>query len=192
MTLFVGYIFSGLFGRFTPKNYEDDPVAYYQKPSSRFLTPELKMSIMVTAPALILHELAHKFVALTMGVNAIFHAFYANGTTLVLGVLALLAKLSNFGFFLIVPGFVSICEGMTSCPISALQASLIAFAGPLLNLLLWGAALLLIKYGNVDKRYLPLLYLTKKINLFLFFFNMIPIGPFDGAKVLFGILRSFG
>ena len=38
----------------------------------------------------------------------------------------------------------------------------------------------------LTRKQLILLHLTKKINIILFFFNMIPFGPFDGAKVLFG------
>jgi len=37
---------------------------------------DFKFAIIITAPAVILHELAHKFVAMAMGLTATFHAWY--------------------------------------------------------------------------------------------------------------------
>ncbi|HIH17536.1 MAG TPA: site-2 protease family protein, partial [Nanoarchaeota archaeon] len=36
------------------------------------------------------------------------------------------------------------------------------------------------------------LFYTASINLWLFIFNMIPVPPLDGSKVLMGLINSFG
>jgi Zn-dependent protease len=187
MTLFIGFLFSGNFGRFVERDYIKDPIEYYNKPARKWITPEMKMAIIVAGPALILHEMAHKFVAMGFGADATFHAFYFDNFTLALAVIAIIAKLANFGFFFIVPGFVAISGSMLPW-----QGALIAFAGPCLNLILWVGAWAYLKYGKPKKEHMAILVFTKQINMFLFFFNMIPIPPFDGGSVLMGILHSFG
>ena len=102
MTFFVGYIFSDLIPA-RRENY--DPLAHYK---SGFDFEGLKFAIMATAPAIIVHEMAHKFMALGFGLSATFYAFYRNSFTLMLGILAVISKLTGFGFVFIVPGFVGI------------------------------------------------------------------------------------
>ena len=78
MTIFVGYIFSDVI----PVRRESyDPLVHYKK---RFDFEALKFAIMATAPAIILHELAHKFVALSFGLDAVFYAFYRQSMYLLL------------------------------------------------------------------------------------------------------------
>jgi Zn-dependent protease len=164
VTFAIGYIFSGfvrLPGLIT--NYE-----------------KIKNSIYVAAPAVILHELMHKFVAISFGLEAIFKAYYPG---LALGVIL---KLVNSPLLILAPGFVTI-PSSTSTSISAI----VAFAGPFTNLLLWIAAYFLLKMKNLSQKQVLFLALTKKINLILFIFNMIPFGPLDGAKVLNGIVSLF-
>ena len=187
MTLFIGFLFSGNFGRYVEKDYIKDPVAYYNKPARKWFTPEMKMAIIVAGPALILHELAHKFVALSFGATATFHAFYFDNFTLALAIIAIIAKLASFGFFFIVPGFVSISGNLAPW-----QSALVAFAGPCLNMILWLGSWAILEWGKPKPEYIAILTFTKQINMFLFFFNMIPIPPFDGGSVLMGILHSFG
>ena len=85
MTAALGYIFMGIFPR-QPREF--DIRRYY----SRFDFEDFKFSIMVTAPAIILHEFGHKFTALYFGLDAIFNAFFPG---LLLGIVL---KLMNFGF----------------------------------------------------------------------------------------------
>ena len=175
MTLGVGYIFSSSFQRPTEHN---DPVAYYRQLKFGFHMEELKMAIILTAPAVILHELMHKFVALAFGMNAVFHAAYF---WLGLGVLM---KVLNFGFIFFVPGYVSIGGGGT-----ALQYTLTAFAGPFMNLVLWLGAAAMLKYRKLARKQYALVFMTSRINMFLFIFNMIPIPGFDGSKVFAGLIK---
>lgn len=180
MTFFVGYIFSGMIP-VRRENY--DPLQHYKK---RFDFEGLKFAVMATAPAIILHELAHKFVALGFGLDAVFYAFYRSTFTLMLGILSIIAKLTGFGFVFFVPGYVGISGNGTN-----LQFALTAFAGPLINLVLWLVPLYLIKNKLYNKRHYLLLFLTQRINMFLFIFNMLPVPGFDGYKVFMGIIRAF-
>ena len=175
MTLVVGYIFSGLFKR--PVRDDYDPLKHF-KPG--FDLQDFKFAVMVTVPAIIFHELGHKFVALSYGLEAQFQAAW-----LFLG-LALILKLMNFGFIFLVPAYISILGQATP-----LEFGLIAFAGPAVNLILWIFAAFALKKNLFNKKYDTLLFLTSKINMFLFIFNMIPIPGFDGNKVFTGLIQAF-
>ncbi len=177
MTLFVGFIFKDTFSS-RPRYTEVDPLDYYTGKRSRFME-NFWFAIMATAPAIILHEMGHKFVAESFGLGAVFHAAY-----LWLGI-GLLLKLVNFGLIFFVPAFVSISGGG-----SYLQYAAVAFAGPGVNLILWLLSAQLLKMKKLNKKYVPLVVLSKRINMFLFFFNMLPIPPFDGFSVFYNIFRA--
>jgi len=174
MTLIVGYIFSGMFKRPVPEDY--DPLKHF-KPGFDF--NDLRFAALVTAPAIILHELGHKFVALGFGLEAQFQAAYF---FLALG---LILKLMNFPFIFFVPAYVSIFGQAT-----ALESSLVAFAGPFVNLVLWLGSLLILNQKLFPKKYHAALFLTSRINMFLFIFNMLPIPGFDGSKVFSGLIQA--
>lgn len=166
MTLALGFIFSGLFQRrrFMRRGFDFEG---------------FKFATMVTAPAVVFHELGHKFIALIFGINAVFHAAYF---WLLMGVML---KLANFPFIFFIPGYVSYPVGAGT----HLQNALIALAGPLTNLIIFIIASLLLKKAKNKKQFL-LIYLTKQINLFLFIFNMIPILPFDGGHFFYNIVKA--
>jgi Zn-dependent protease len=165
MTLAVGYIFMDLFRR---QPYGFDKKAFM-------------FSCLVTAPALIAHELAHKFVALSFGLEATFHAAYF---WLALGILL---KMVRFNFIFFVPAYVSIGNGI----VTPLASGLIAFAGPALNLVLFIVSWALLRQKKMKKNTYVFLQVTKQINLFLFVFNMLPIPFFDGLKVYQGLYQTF-
>lgn len=142
---------------------------------------DLKFAALVIAPGVILHELAHKFVAIGFGHQATFQAFYQDPFTLMLGVIAILSKVLNWGFIFIVPGFVSISAGAT-----ALQTGIIAFAGPLIHALFWAGSKVALDTNAVENR--AFWAMTRRINGFLFVFNLLPIPGFDGHKVLLSML----
>lgn len=180
MTVFVGYIFSGLI---PTKRENYDPLVHYKR---GFDFEGLKFAIMATAPAIIVHELAHKFVALGFGLNAVFFAFYRNTFTLMLGVFTIISKLTGFGFMFFVPGFVGISGAGTH-----LEFALAALAGPLVNLFLWLGSWYLLKQKKYRKKHYLLLVLTQRINMFLFIFNMLPVPGFDGYNVFIELVRAF-
>lgn len=175
MTAVVGYIFSSIFRKPVGEDY--DPLKHFR---AGFDWSNFYYAAAITAPAIILHELAHKFVALSFGMQATFQAAYF---FLFLG---LLLKLMNFGFIFFVPAYVSILGKGT-----ALQFALVAGAGPFMNLFLWLSALFLLKYKLINAKYNPTLILMSRINMFLFIFNMIPIPGFDGSKFFLGLIQTF-
>ena len=182
MTLLLGFLFSDVFRPPAPRKASQDPVAHYLQPRRNKLR-EFWFSVLAIAPAVILHELAHKFVAIHFGLQATFHAFYANSTTLFLGVLAIIAKLSGFGFVFLVPGYVQILGSATP-----LQHAAIAFAGPAVHGLFWLGSLLALKFGkNFSRQTVQLLAVMKYVNGFLFILNMLPIPGIDGFSVYSGL-----
>lgn len=170
----LGFIFKDIFKKPVGPY---DPLTYYKK---KFNFENFKFAVMVTAPAIILHELAHKLVAIYYGLSATFHAHY-----FFLG-LGIILKLLNFGFIFFIPGYVA-HSGLAT----HFQTAMIAIAGPLTNLALFGIATFFLKQKNIKKKYIPILILTKKINLFLFIFNMLPIPPFDGSHFFSNIIAAF-
>lgn len=179
MSLFIGYIFKDLFSR-VPKAkhyYEYDPLKYHAK--TKFWD-DLKHSIMIAAPALVLHEFAHKFVAMAYGATATLHAPYF----LYFVVLAL--KLIRFPILFIVGGFVS----HTALP--PFESAMVAIAGPLTNFALYFLCLAAVKYKWVDAKYHPMLVVSSKLNLFLGIFNMLPFWGFDGQHFFQNMFAAFG
>lgn len=172
MTIAVGYIFSG----------------YVKKPRTEFETPygkigfdwgEFKTALYVAAPAVVLHELAHKFVAIAFGLSAVFKSFWQG---LVLGIFL---KAINSPLIILAPGYVEITGD-----VSPLLSAVTAAAGPLTNLLLFGISHWVLETRKLSRNQAVLFYLSKQINLWLFIFNMIPIPPLDGSKVLFGLINT--
>ncbi|MBI5389589.1 M50 family metallopeptidase [Candidatus Woesearchaeota archaeon] len=185
MTLAVGYIFKDMFIMRRQATHHYDPLEYYRQPSGS----NFKFAIIAAAPAIILHELGHKFTALAFGMSAEFHAAYF---WLLLGVVL---KLINFGFIFFVPAYVQ-----WGCPTDACLAmvqanpwvgSVIAFAGPAINGLLWLGAWIALRQKWVAKKYVPLVIIMKYINGFLFIFNLLPIPGFDGFHFFKGLVSLF-
>lgn len=173
MSIAVGYILMGIFS-FRRK-----------KQQKIFDWQSFKFSIIVTAPALIVHELGHKFVAMAYGLEPVFHAVYAW-----LGI-GIALRLLRTGFIFFVPAYVNICPAGQCSSLPPLGMSLIAFAGPGMNLILFLGAWALLRSGKeFSKRTITILRITKIINLFLFIFNMLPIPMFDGWKVYSGIIGA--
>lgn len=198
MTLVMGYLFSDFFGKFNQKNskgsnlfvkkkgereHEYDPVKAYSSDKKKigpFVVDwdNMKFAMLIIAPAIILHELGHKFMAMSYGLEAQFYAAY-----MWLG-LALLLRLMGSRFLFIVPAYVSYpATG------SIMQSSLIALAGPAVNFALFAIAWFILKtQDKLKPQVKAILILTKNINMFLAIFNMIPIRPFDGGHVFQGIM----
>ena len=126
----------------------------------------------------IFHELGHKFVAMNYG-------YYAEYELWPTGLLIALAS-SFFGFIFAAPGAVVIySQGMDKK-----TNGLISIAGPLVNIAL-GLIFLLILVSLGDYVYTETGYIVQlicvlgtRINFFLAAFNLLPIPPLDGSKVL--------
>ncbi len=168
MTAAVGFIFMDLFRRY----------------QTGFDKNAFLFACMVTSPAIIFHELAHKLVAVSFGLQATFQAAYF---WLILGVVL---KLIRFNFIFFVPGYVSIAATQTA-QLTPLSHALIAGAGPFLNLVLFLGSWALLQKKRLKKNTYVLLQVTKQINLLLFVLNMLPIPFFDGLKVYQGLFQAF-
>ena len=138
------------------------------------------MAISVTAPAIILHEVGHKLIALSYGLQATFSAHYLG-----LGI-GLMLKLLGSPILFFIPAYVA-----TSGSAGHLPNALIAFAGPLINLILWFVSkLVLMNSKGLSKDWKRILLVTRKINGFLFIINMIPVPGFDGFHVITSIWQA--
>ena len=144
----------------------------------------LAVAAVTTGIGFLLHELAHRVVARYFGAQA---HFVANDAWLLISIAMAFA-----GMFLAAPGAVWHRGALT-----LRQGGLIALAGPATNLALAllffvGSALL---PGSANLFGVRLSYVCQigySINAWLGLFNMIPAGPFDGAKVLAWDWRVFG
>jgi Zn-dependent protease len=172
--LAIGFIFAGFIKK--PRTHYDLEEMFGGNRFRKFFNWEdIKFSTYIVAPAIILHELGHKFAGLALGYSSYYEM---SSFGLGLGVFLRLVG-SRFLFFL--PGYVVIV-GATK-----LDMALIAFAGPLVNLILLGVSWAMLESGKFRK-HARALWISKQINLWLFIFNMIPIPPLDGSKVLAGLL----
>lgn len=147
-SLIITYIFDGLLGR-----------------------SDFKLSAAVSIPALVLHELAHKFTAMMFGYSA---QYVTNYFGLLIGVVFKQLGLPIF----FIPAYVSIIP----IPFNKIALTMIALSGPLTNLLLYLITFPADKYyGN---KYYETIYLTRRINLWLFILNILPLWMTDGAQAL--------
>ena len=166
LTLALGYIFSGSIQR--PRDILD-----YLRPFPAF--DDIKYAAMIVAPAVILHEIAHKAVGLYLGFDSVLHiSIWGLG----IGVLLRFIR-SPIIFF--IPAFVT----SAMAPSFPGQFALLALAGPAANFALYWLsdwALLSKKWPKHNNAFI----ISRRINLWLLILNMIPFGFFDGAKVLAG------
>ncbi len=123
----------------------------------------------------VLHELAHKYVAIHYGAHAEFRAWKEG---LILAVV--LALISNGEFVFAAPGAVYVLGNR----ITLKQNGIISLAGPVTNLLIVLFFGLLLSIIGPPQGFLRDLILSvMHINFFLAAFNMLPIPPLDGSKV---------
>jgi Zn-dependent protease len=138
---------------------------------SEFFVIALGVSALTAGMGFLLHELAHKFVAQRYGLFAEFKAFYK--------MIFLAIGLAFFGFILAAPGAVFIRGAVTRE-----RNGKISVIGPITNIILavlFLVPLLLVEMSGVLWMIFSFGF---RINALLAIFNMIPVMPFDGAKVI--------
>jgi len=128
----------------------------------------LLRSLLTVGVGFLLHELAHKVVAVRFGQVAEFRADY--------GMLGLAIAAGLAGFLFAAPGAV-----YHRGQITLRENGLIALAGPVTNL---GLAALFVPIAFFPGVVGTVGNLGVAVNLLLAGFNMIPFGPLDGRKVL--------
>lgn len=68
----------------------------------------------------------------------------------------------------------------------------VAIAGPISNILLALFIAVIVRLvPNLSVAFIELAFIAALINLFLAFFNLIPIPPLDGSKILFNLFPNF-
>jgi Zn-dependent protease len=128
----------------------------------------LLISMVTVGSGFVLHELSHKFVARRYGYWAEFRMWP-------LGLVLALAT-SVVGFIFAAPGATYI----SGTNITGSQNGKISLAGPLTNIAVAGVFLPMYFLPGLPNL---LGLIGVRINIFLAFFNMLPIGPLDGSKV---------
>jgi len=129
------------------------------------------VSLLTAGIGFLLHELAHKIVAQRYGLQAEFQAYYK--------MIFFAIGLSFFGFILAAPGAVMI-KGL----ITRERNGKISVAGPVTNIVLSVLFLIPLLLLNIEGNLALFFSLGFRINSLLAIFNMIPVMPFDGAKVI--------
>lgn len=144
--------------------------------------------ILFFVPSLVIHEFSHALIAYRLG----------DPTAKNMGRLSLnpLVHLDIFGtlaIFLIGFGWAK------PVPINPYNfqnvrrdSSLVSLAGPIANLIIAGICLLLFRFLGLD--YNSLLFnvisIIMQVNIILGIFNLIPLGPLDGFKIVSGLLPT--
>ncbi len=123
------------------------------------------------ATAFFFHEMAHKRVAISYGYRSFFR-MWPQGLMMAL----LIGIVSSGSFLFAAPGAVMIQGGN----ISVEENGRISVSGPLTNLLIAGLFYPLATFGGLLG---SIGYFGVIINLWLAFFNLLPIPPLDGKKI---------
>lgn len=177
VSVILGFIFSGFIK--VPWAKKKDELYAYQRPM--FEWENIKFAILISAPAVIFHELGHKFMALFFGLPAQFNAFWGG-----LG-LGVFLKIIHAPFIILAPAYVS----FPAMGITNYQHLLIAFAGPFVNLVFWLGSRYYIKknHKKLSKKKYFTLFVFEKLNMWLFIFNMLPFPPLDGYHIYSNLYR---
>ncbi len=138
---------------------------------SSFSLPYFIILTIVLALSFIPHELAHKMVAMRYGHYARY-VMWKEGLFFAL----LLAIITGGNFIFAAPGAVMISKLRFG---TSRENAMISVAGPTTNLLV-----ALTSYLIYQIHPLSLLYILMRINAFLAFFNLLPIPPLDGSKII--------
>jgi len=136
-----------------------------------------------------LHEFAHAWTALQLGDRT---AYYQGRVTLdprahIDPMGALLLAVASFGWAKPVP-FVP--HQLRKAPSIKTGILLVSVAGPLMNILLAALAAIPLRLGVAGGILATILNLIVYINLILAVFNLIPLAPLDGSKVLWALMPS--
>lgn len=129
------------------------------------------------------HELSHKFTAIHYGYYARYEV-WKHGLYFAL----FLAVITNGKFIFAAPGAVmiySLYHSRKSRKQITKENGMISLAGPLSNLIISLLAFIILSAPlSLTKNMILILTYLFKINAFLAFFNLLPIPPFDGSKII--------
>lgn len=139
----------------------------------------LGISGIAVATAFVFHEIAHREVARRYGLIARYKAWYV-GLALALTLALATAKIMGEPFVLAAPGAVTILSYFGPPPPQV--SARIAAAGPLANIIVG----VIFSIASFATGYPWSIYLRfiGDVNLWIAFFNLIPIPPLDGSKII--------
>lgn len=161
-TLALGFAFTNLFGS-AASGFGDLAVLF------------VAMTALVGV-SFVGHELAHRTIARKFGATAVYQMWP-------IGVI-LAVLVSLLGFIIAAPGAVVISESKarwrgTAMGIGRTESGIISLSGPAFNLALASLSMFLLTFTG-----LAWFSFAARINIFLALFNLLPIPPLDGSKVL--------
>ena len=131
----------------------------------------LAIAAVAVGTGFLLHELAHKYVAIHFGAKAEYRAWST-------GLIVAVAVAFLFRFIFAAPGAVYI-YGKN---VTLRENGIISLAGPLMNILIGIVGIALVGiYGNTQIGQVA--NVVASINLYLAMFNLLPFFVLDGAKV---------
>lgn len=154
--------------------------------------------IALAATAIILHELAHGYAALALGdetalregrlsLNPLRHVDRV-GTLLLPGILVL-AQLVSFGRVMFMFGWAKpVPVDPTRFRAPRQMMALVALAGPAMNFALAFLAAHLFRLSSLSRTVVELAENFILFNLAIGMFNLLPVPPLDGGRVMVGIL----
>jgi len=152
------------------------------------------ISLLVFVISMTLHEVAHGYVAYKFGddtakregritLNPLKHIEL---TGIILPVLILLS-----GFKFLVGWAKPVPVNFYNLRPHRLGLFCVAIAGIVVNFILAGTSLILLKFGNkyldIENTFMTILLYTYLINLLLGLFNLIPITPLDGGRIVYSL-----
>lgn len=134
----------------------------------------LPIALVAVGTGFIFHELAHRQAARHYGFVSEFRAWYPG-----LAFAVILAIMTGGRFIFAAPGAVYFFGNN----VSTKQNGIISVVGPLTNII-FGLILLLVSFFILDSFATMVLQISSMINFWFALFNMLPIYPLDGSKVL--------
>ena len=158
------------------------------------ISRDMIISLVVFVISMTLHEVAHGYVAYKFGddtakrkgritLNPLKHIDF---TGIILPILILLS-----GFKFLVGWAKPVPVNFYNLRPHRLGLFCVAIAGIVVNFILAGTSLILLKFGNkyldIENTFMTILLYTYLINLLLGLFNLIPITPLDGGRIVYSL-----
>lgn len=143
------------------------------------LITSLEVSFLMVVTAFLLHEMSHKFTAIRYGAWSEFRMWPLG--------LVLTIVTGLIGFLFALPGAVYFASYR-----NPIREGKIALAGPTTNLVIGSALIPVFLFIPMSLTLAAAIYFLIYINIWLGFFNLIPIPPLDGSKVFAWDRRNWG